>query len=575
MFRQPCAGFFYFAQEQGTATAASDDKFPESAGAFMRFLLFIVLAGNVLLCAAQPESASLPLPLHIGSGDTIKLKCGRTYRGELDLEQAYRVTVQTEGNCGPATITPAQAVNGWVRSKQQPGIWSAPIGFVPVQLQIGEQFIELAHYPNRPQIWARGSSRLPGQLRVFLPASDLAGATLVWRAADWLIQTGTVLRYEDAVLTLAEANDEEFGLPAETEFYLEGKRWMLDAPGEWAVENGRIVVWTPDGKSPQGRAWAAPRARAINASGSRGVKIKNVRIEAATLGIDGSDATDLQIADTTIINSGEEAILAGGSGLRVTRVTILNSGQHGIRANDNARDVVIADSIISGVGMLGMPRRSKGAIVFEQASGQRILRNRITDSSYIAIRVFRDAEVSDNLIERACLILTDCGGIYTFARDRQPLRVRIMRNQIRHLRGRMAHAIYLDDHANGVTVSENQIADNPGGMQLHNGFDNLIRRNLFMNSGHEHILFNETGPSAAVLKNRISNNRFISNANTPIYRLWSEHGGAHVRQFATFSGNTYVGAPHDFAEVAGSGMLSYPNWQRHISDETDATLMPR
>jgi parallel beta-helix repeat protein len=346
---------------------------------------------------------------------------------------------------------------------------------------------------------------------------------------------------------------------------------MLDSPGEWAYADGKLYVWPPDGKSPEGRTWAAPRARGINASGSHDVQIQGVNIFAATLGIDGSDAVNLQITDAVIRNSGEDAILAGGSGLRVRRVSMINTVQNGLRANDDARDVLIADSTIEGAGMLGMPRRSKGALVFELASGQRILRNHIRDASYIGVRVHRDAVVADNVIERVCLRLSDCGGIYTFARDRKPLHVRIERNQIRGLSQRMAHAIYLDDYANGVIVKGNLMENNPGGMQLHNAFDNVIRDNVFRNSQFEHMLFNETGATAAIQQNRILRNRFESSDSVPTYRLWSEHGGAYVQRFGKFDGNVYVNISPLFAEVAGSGMLNFSDWKRHVSDELRAT----
>ena len=157
----------------------------------------------------------------------------------------------------------------------------------------------------------------------------------------------------------------------------------------------------------------------------------------ATRGIDGSDSRALSVIDTQISNSGEEALLLGGSGARISRVHVMGSQQHGIRAEDNATDTRITDSVIDDAGMLGMPRRSKGAIVFEQASGQFIARNRIRRAAYIGIRVFRDATVEDNHISRVCLRMTDCGGIYTFARDRRALNTRIMRNQISGLRGRL------------------------------------------------------------------------------------------------------------------------------------------
>lgn len=536
-----------------------------------KILLLIFLLFKVLTATATSTAVVLPIPDNIQNGDTVLLSCGRIYSGELDLSNKYNVRVLTDGDCGAATITPARPVQGWLKTKQNSSIWWAAIDFIPAQMEINGEFIALAHYPNLPQEWAAGRSRQAGQLLFRMPFEDLSGATLVWRAADWLIETRQIVRYEDGVTHLLPSGDDTFPLLPETAFYVEGKRWMLDSPGEWAYADGKLYVWPPDGKSPEGRAWAAPRARGINASGSRDVHIQGVKIFAAMLGIDGSDALNLHITDTDIRNSGEDAILAGGSGLRIKRVSIINTVQNGLRASDDARDVLIADSTIEGAGMLGMPRRSKGALVFELASGQRILRNHIRNASYIGIRVYRDAIVADNVIERVCLRLSDCGGIYTFARDQRPLHVRIERNQIRGLSQRMGHAIYLDDYANGVIVKGNLMENNPGGMQLHNAFGNIIRENVFRRSQFEHILFNETGATAAIQKNKIMRNRFESGDTAPTYRLWSEYGGEYVQRFGKFDGNIYINKNPMFAEVAGSGMLSFSEWKRHVSTELRAT----
>ncbi len=516
--------------------------------------------------AASPQL----LPTSIKDGDTLLLDCGQIYLGELDLSHRQNVTVTTRGDCGHAAITPAQAVTGWKRHPRDARLWSARLERAPLQFEIAGRFMSLAHHPNSTMQWLRGERLAPLRLRAKLPHQSLAGATLVWRAADWLIQSRTIARYDDQVIQLDAGDDEGFGLPAETEFYVEGKPWMLDTPGEWVHADGWLHVWPPDGKSPEGRAWATGRSRAINASGSQNARIQGLTLFAATRGIDGSDSRNLQVMDTRILNSGEEALLIGGRGARLQRLQISGTVQHGIRANDDAQDVLITDSHITGAGMLGMPRRSKGAIVFESATGQTILRNHVTDSAYIGIRVFRRAIVDGNTIERACLRLGDCGGIYTFARDRQPLDTLIRKNKISHLQGRASYAIYLDDFSNGVVVSENWLIRNPGGMQLHNGFDNLIEKNRFVESAHEHILFNETAKSAAVSQNRIVGNQFISFKEVPTFRLWSHHGDRHVRRFADFENNTYVSASSRFAEVEGQGMLSYQAWHARISAESRA-----
>ena len=530
----------------------------------MRLGLALMIAGSNAL--ATP----LPVPTNIRDGETVLLECGRMYAGELDLSNRRDVTVTTRGDCGNAAITPAQPVSGWKKNPRDPRLWSARLDAAPVQFEIAGQFLALAHHPNQPDQWLRGQKHSALQLKANLPESAMAGATLVWRAADWLIQTRMITRYEDQILQLAPGDDEGFGLLAESEFYVEGKRWMLDSPGEWIHADGWLHVWPPDGKSPEGRAWVTQRARAINASGSRNVHIHHLKIFAATLGIDGSDSRNLAISDVDIINSGEEAILIGGSGARLQRVRINGTVQNGIRANDDARDVTITESQIEGAGMLGMPRRSKGAVVFEAARGHLIERNRITNTAYIGIRVFRQAIVTDNVIDRACLRLSDCGGIYTFARDRQSLDTRIERNKIMHLQGRMSHAIYLDDFANGVTVRGNQLMHNPGGMQLHNGFDNLITKNIFSENSHEHILFNETAPFASIRHNRIEGNQFISRKETPTFRLWSHHGDKNVRRFAEFENNIYVSTASHFAEVEGHGLLNYKAWQATVGEEPRA-----
>src|SRR3569832_847490 len=452
------------------------------------------------------HDALLPLPANIANGSIVSLMCGRTYGGTLNLVGKYNVRVRTDGACGKAAISPGQPVTGWVREYKN--IYSAPIRFSPAQVSVGGEPIELAHFPNRPKIWAKGKTRNPNQLRFAMPSADLAGAQLVFRANDWLIEKRPVREFSDGSILLAPKVGDAFDLPAEPEFYVEGKRWMLDSPGEWAVIAGRLYVWAPDGKSPEGRVWASPNASGIDATDSKEVSIDNVRVFSAKIGIDGS-------------NSAEDGIFAGGSGLLVEHARISNSVQNGIYGFYGIRNSTVAHSTITSTGMVGMPKRSKGAIVFEDASGQRIIDNKVLNSSYIGIRVHRDAVVSDNLVDGACLILTDCGGIYTFAPHKEALNVRIERNTIKNLAQRQAYAVYLDDNANGVTVANNVIENNPGGLEMHNGFNKLITEKVFKASGYEHILMNETTPTPSKHQNQNNKKDNETNKGKPTNRLWS------------------------------------------------------
>ena len=532
-----------------------------------RYPVFLLLYLSSLCASAQTIR---PMPVVVPDHETLWLDCGVVYSGELKLVQARSITVRTAGSCGKAALTPAIPIRGWTRDPRQPQVWVASTSFRPSQLQLGDEFITLAHHPNSSSLWLKGKRQSPQQLRVSLPNHDLSHASIVWRAADWLIQSRTVAGYQASLLTLAAGDDEGFGLLPETEFYLEGMRWMLDSPGEWAWQDGLLHVWPSDGKSPEGRAWASPRSRAIDARGSQGITIVDVRIFGASVGIDGSGSENLVVRDTEIINSAEEALLLG-RGARVQSLWVKGSQQHGLRADDDARAISVSDSKFEDIGMLGMPRRSKGVIVFESARDVLVERNQIINAAYIGIRVFRDARVSDNVIERACLRLSDCGGIYTFARDRQRLNTMIDRNRISGLAGRSAYGIYLDDFANGVSVYANHLENNGGGIELHNAFDNQIVANRFISNRHEHVLFNETASFASISGNRIHQNQFVSTSEVPVYRLWSRHGSAYVKRFADFSANDYQNPPIRFAEVEGMGMLDIAHWRSRIADEQDAS----
>ncbi len=528
-----------------------------------RVIVLFAAVHGALAVADDRGQETLPLPAVVNDGDTIALLCGRIYSGTLDLQGRNDVTVRTEGHCGKAALTPATPVRGWVREGH---LWTATIDAEPLMLQLDDQLMSLAHHPNGSNEWLTAQGAGPDRLRITVGTHDLSGATLVWRPEDWLILSQRIVRHEDGVVRIASLPEPGFGFRETTPYYLEGQRWMLDTPGEWVFENGRLYLWMPDDGSPEGRIWAATRATAIDARGTHRLSIQDVRIFLAARGIDAGESDSLSVNRAEIANSFEEALRIGGEGARISFLKVTGTRQHGLRAEDDARNVSVSDSVFERIGMLGMPLRSKGAIVFEQARGLSIMRNRIDQSAYLGIRVFRDATVADNVITRVCQWMSDCGGIYTFARDKLPLATRIERNRISGLRGRLSHGIYLDDFANQVTVRDNWVSDNPGGMQLHDAFNNLITGNRFRRSTYEHLLFNETAPWSSMNGNQVVNNRFDLTNEVPVYRLWSHHGGANLRRFALFGNNRYVGKSRRFAQLEGSGWLDASAWREHMGE---------
>ncbi len=175
-----------------------------------------------------------PLPQSVASNSTVTLHCGRHYYGTLDLNRRSNVTVRTKGNCGKASISPAQPVRGW--SRQRGNIWIAPVRFQPVQVSWNHKPLALAHHPNQP--WAKGTSSGPTRLQARMPNEDLAGATVVYRPAEWMIETRSIREFDNGAIVLGPKVGDAIDPTPETEFYVEGKLWMLDTPGEWAYHDG-------------------------------------------------------------------------------------------------------------------------------------------------------------------------------------------------------------------------------------------------------------------------------------------------------------------------------------------------
>ncbi|MDQ2820345.1 MAG: right-handed parallel beta-helix repeat-containing protein [Pseudomonadota bacterium] len=452
-----------------------------------------------------------PVPTNIANGSTVNLTCGVTYQGTLDLTGKSNVTVKTAGTCGKASITPGRAVTGFVKGTGN--IYSAPISFTPLQVTVGGAFVSAAHWPNTP--WATSTSGMP--------STDLTGATLVYLDNQSVIKSQALT-----------SNSVSTGKP----FYVEGKLWMLDQPGEWAVQNGRLYIWSADGQSPEGKVWAAANGNGINANNSSGVTIDSVSIFAASDGISAETSTNLKVLNTDITNSSRDGIWASGSnGLQVNASTIANSRRNGIDGWYSVNGAVITNSTVSNTGMVGMPSETGAGIMFGDGGTNRIDNVRVTNSGYHGISVLhnRNTNVTNSVVDVACVRLTDCGGIYTGARDQLPLTLLIEGNTVSNVKGTEGVAIYLDDFSNGVTVNKNTVTGNTRGLLMHNAFNNVISNNTVSSSAITHMtLVQDTGN---MRNNKVTYNKFNSTGGEQNYNMET---GSNLKTFISADYNTYT-----------------------------------
>jgi parallel beta-helix repeat protein len=531
-------------------------------------------ASGTSVTVPDTSQPMLTIPTNLASGSVVQLQCGRVYQGTLNVQGESNITVQTTGTCGNATITAGQPITGWTLS--QGNIYSASIAFNAAQVLVDGQPISLAHWPNRAQTWAQASSTTSTSLTYAMPNTDLVGANLVFKPYDWSIEARTITAYVNNTMTLASTGKISFdgyALNGQPNFYVEGKLWMLNEPGEWAVSNGRLYVWTPDGQSPEGRVWASPDNNGIEATNSSGITVNGVNIYGTSTAINALGATNLHVSNTNVANSSENGILNyGGSGLQVNQSSIVNSRHDAIAVKWGGGNEVITNSRIDSSGVIGMPTNAHAAINLTASNIHTISNNTVTNSGYVGIRFFRNATLSQNTVDGACLVLTDCGGVYSYASDQLPLNATIDGNTIKNVGvgQKLAWAVYLSDYASSVVVRNNTIAGNGNGMMIFDGFNNTVTGNTFSSSSQAHLQMGEDS-TGNVRNNVITGNTFIAKNGEQTYRLSSDRGVSSVAQFATYNNNIYANASTVFANYNGN-QLNYTQWKSQTGQDSNSIL---
>jgi parallel beta-helix repeat protein len=551
----------------GSSSGASSGPEPEPEP-------FVPPAALPALTFPNQSQPALGMPTSVASGSVVRLQCGRVYQGTLDLAGRSNVTVKTEGDCGKAVLTPGRPITGWTQF--QGNIYSAPIDFDAAQVMINARPISLAHWPNAPQTWVMASGSTPNSVSYPMPNADLAGATLVFQAFIWSLEARKIAAYANGVMTLSLREDrttyDGYAPSGTPNFYVEGKLWMLDEPGEWAVSAGRLYVWAPDGQSPEGRVWASPEKHGIDASSSKGVSLQNINVFGAANAINAQGATNLHVLGVDIANSSTNGIVnTGGSGLLVDGTSIRNSRHDAITVRSGGGGERIKNSRIDAAGNLGMPTNAHAAINLTLTDGSTVVDNTITNAGYIGIRFFRNAMVSGNTVDTACMVLPDCGGLYAQALDMQPLNSRVEGNTIKNVNRdqQLARAIHIDDYGNGVIVINNTMDGNANGIFIHNAFNITVMGNSFSRNRLAHIHIQEGSPTPSVRSNVVAGNTFVAARGEETYRLTSAHGLISIVQFAAFGDNKYASSSAVFASVNGERM-SFTQWQERMKQDASS-----
>jgi len=442
----------------------------------------------------------------LADGDRVVLDCGARYAPlRLRTRGVGTVRVEPAGPCalgarpvfdGRRPLGAASKTIGAFASGAGRSTFTQPLPVV--QVFAGDQPLLRARHPASGYLLigslaATANAMLPADAR--LDPAALAGATLMARTQEWLIETrhvGADGRSLDVPL--------QYPLRPKAGMFFTGKAWMLGAGPGWAHDRLAQTL-TVQGAADQALS-AALDEPLLQVRGSAGVVVQGIDFFGA-----GGHAVDVKsegsvvLRDLTITLTGGNAVAVAGARLAlVEQLRIDRCGGDGVFFAEVAR-AEVRDSSVRDAGLLHGVGPALAAINAHRTDAALIERNRVERAGYIGIRVSGDALVQGNRVAQSCVSMADCAAIYTWRRGRDDHRppTRILGNlvvavgvdgdtSVKFGVNDYFAGIYLDEWTRRADVRGNLLIDVAQGIYLHNAFDNAVGGNLVLGSRAQALL---------------------------------------------------------------------------------------
>ena len=382
----------------------------------------------------------------------------------------------------------------------------------------------LARYPNYDAAspyaggWAYVEGK-PVQLYQEVPGEDkhtlrfkaedaraFAGSeaeVMVFPRYNWWNNIVRVKSVDAATHTATLAADCSYAIRPGDRYYVQNLLSELDTPGEWYLDraSGTLYFWPPDGDAAP--MVDVPRLRTILELGKgtsyvtfRGLAFENFE----GTGIVLTGTTHCLIAGNVIHNGGDYngsgVAVNGGTDNGVAGNDISQIGSHGILLSGGDRVSLTPsnnyadNNYIHHTGVF----YKEGVGISMAGVGIRASHNLIHDLPRMAIRFSGNNLVIEyNHMRHLNLETEDTGVVYTGGRDWISSRGSVIRYNYMHdsigfgqengkwVSPHFSWGVYLDDNTGGVDVIGNIVVRAYRGLiHLHNGRDNLVENNIFV-----------------------------------------------------------------------------------------------
>ncbi|NJM14537.1 MAG: hypothetical protein HC896_03385 [Bacteroidales bacterium] len=401
------------------------------------------------------------------------------------------------------------------------------------------------------------------------PDNFWQGAECAVRTNRWILDPLEIESYSAGTFTFNE--NATYPLQSGFGYFLQNHPQTLDLEGEWCYYNNKIYL----------KSAADPNAQEIRASyhytavyilqkssytieninffgfnnyaikGSFGsVKVNNCNFDwvgTHFVSMDGGDSTIVQ--NSTLTNS-----LNGGLILSsVEELGLVKNNQIENIGMYPGRNAPLNHAMTGVLVTAGEVVKSRGPMTVEG--------NTVINCGYVGIAYYHyyNIAIKNNLVDGACLVLDDGGGIYTWTEEsaeREDRNMLVKDNIVKNVYGNSkgtnnptskgeSYAYYVDDQSQGILIESNIALNSEYGYFVHNSANIDLANNVSMNC-NQALLMVYYKSDYPIYGCEITGNTFVnlnvlsSEESQYSLRLFAGVGEYYIPAVNTFNNNSYI-----------------------------------
>jgi parallel beta-helix repeat protein len=350
---------------------------------------------------------------------------------------------------------------------------------------------------------------------------DWTGAELIKRPNDWSWERCKITNHSGTTINYTNPLSSYTGSKGNG-YFIQNDLRTLDQFGEWYhnTSSGKFYMYFGNSTPSSYTVKVATKNSLITNPGYKFVTIKDLDILGSIQNAvyNNTLSNNFTVQNCNISFAGDYGVYINSQNGLVDKNIVHDCNQGAVRGMSDL--IVITNNSVYRIGLIvGSSKAYYSGLMTTANNGGVIQYNKIDSVGYNGILIKGTyAKIQNNYINHTCLILNDGGGIYTASTN---LGMQIDHNIILNTIGNydggntpisISEGIYLDEYANGITVSNNTSGYNGySGIKLHKAHTNKIEGNhCFANRITGIYMLNSSTSAATLYENEIQNNQFVA-----------------------------------------------------------------